>query len=142
MVRRSCALALLVALAAIELPLIALPAQNAPGAPASNNRKLPPDWPFQTPSPEKSVEIGNFYFRRRDYRGALDRYLEAVHSNPDYAPAYLGLGKTYEATGKPREALAAYEKYLAELPSDRAAERAKDARKAVKRLKRELAKRK
>lgn len=142
MVCRNCTWALLITLVALAPPLIAIPAQKAPNSSASNSRKLPPDWPFQPPSPEKSVEIGNFYFRRHDYQGALGRYLEAVHSNPDYAPAYLGLGKTYEATGKPREALTAYEKYLAELPSDRAAERAKAAQRAVKRLKQELAKNK
>lgn len=133
MLRRGYALGLLLALAASVAPRSAWPAQASQA-----RRKVPPDWPFEPPSPAKSVEIGNFYFRRHDYRGALSRYLEAVHSNPDYAPAYLALGKVYEVTGKRRAALAAYEKYLAELPSDQDAERAKGVQKAIKRLKREV----
>lgn len=98
-----------------------------------------PDWAYSPPSASKSVEIGNFYFRKKDYRGALSRFEEAVHTNPDYAPAYLGLGKVYEKTGRKKDALKAYEKYLDELPSDEDAARAKSAHKAIERLKSELA---
>ncbi|MGH9344170.1 MAG: tetratricopeptide repeat protein, partial [Terriglobia bacterium] len=98
------------------------------------------DWPFQPPSAAKSVEIGNFYFRRGNFPGALSRYREAIRTDPDYAPAYLALGKVYEATGKRRKALATYKKYLAELHSDRDAARAKGAHNAIARLKQEIAK--
>ena len=90
----------------------------------------PPAW--------KSVEIGDFYLRRKDYRGALSRYREAIHTDPDYARAYLQLGKVDEKLGRKRRALAAYRKYLDELPSEKQAEEAKDAHKAIRRLEREL----
>jgi tetratricopeptide (TPR) repeat protein len=92
------------------------------------------------PPPRVSVEIGNFYLHKKAYRGALSRFREAVRDDPDYAPAYLGLGEVYEKLGRRRKALAAYQTFLDKLPSERDAERAKSAHKAIKRLKRELAK--
>lgn len=90
----------------------------------------PPAW--------KSVEIGDFYLRRKDYRGAISRYREAITTDPDYAPAYRQLGKAYEKVGHKRQALAMYRKYLEELPSDKQAREAKDVHKAIARLEREL----
>jgi tetratricopeptide (TPR) repeat protein len=86
----------------------------------------------------KCVEIGNFYFRRKDYRGALSRYLEAVRTDPSYAPGYLGLGQVYEKTGRKRKALEAYRKYLDVLPSEKQADEATDVHKAIERLEQEL----
>ncbi len=90
------------------------------------------------PSPQVSVEIGNFYLHRKAYRGALSRFREAVRDDPDYAPGYLGLGEVYEKLGRKREALAAYETFLNKLPSERDAEKARGAHRAIKRLKSEL----
>lgn len=139
MLRQHWAALLLLAVMVAAPPLAASQNSAPPRAPVRRSAKVPPDWPFEPPSPAQSVKIGNFYFHRHDYAGALSRYLEAVKSDPDYAPAYLALGKTYEATGKRRLALSAYEKYLVELPSDQDAERAKDVHKAIARLKRESA---
>lgn len=91
------------------------------------------------PPPKVSVDIGNFYLHKKAYRGALSRFREAIRDDPDYAPGYLGLAEVYEKLGRKREALAAYEAYLDKLPSERDAERAKSAHKAIRRLKRELA---
>lgn len=93
---------------------------------------------FPPASPRKCVDIGNFYFHRKDYRGALSRYKQAARENPYYAPAYLGLGKVYEKMGKKHKSLSAYRKYLAMLPSERQAKRATGAHKAIRRLEREL----
>ncbi len=110
----------------------ALRAQSA----ASKNQAAPkyitlPAW--------KSVEIGNFYFRRKSYRGALSRYQEAIRTDPGYAPAYLGLGKVYEKMGLKRKALEAYQRYLDELPSEKQADEAKDVHRAIERVQKELA---
>jgi tetratricopeptide (TPR) repeat protein len=120
--------------AGLALAGSALLAQERPPA-------APPDQGFTyTPPPAwKSVEIGNFYFRKKNYRGALSRYQEATHTNPDYAPAYLCLGKVYEKMGRRRLALKAYQRYLDELPSARQAAEAKDAHRAIARLKAQLA---
>lgn len=95
---------------------------------------------YVTPPAWKSVEIGDFYFRRKKYAGALSRYKEAVKTDPDYAPGYLGLGKVYEKIGLKQKALEAYRKYLAALPSAKQAEEAKDVHKAIARLKKQVAK--
>ena len=91
------------------------------------------------PPPQLSVEIGNFYLRKRDYRGALSRFREAVRTDPDYAPAYAGLGKAYDRIGQYKKALQMYETYLDKLPSDRDAERAKGVHDALAKLKRRFA---
>ena len=107
---------------------------------ARAQRESGPDWTYTPPGAAKSVEIGNFYLHKKDYRGALSRFEEAVHTNSDYAPAYLGMGKVYEKMGLNRKALKAYEKYLDELPSDEDAARAKDVHKSIALLKREIGK--
>ncbi|MGH9470476.1 MAG: tetratricopeptide repeat protein [Terriglobia bacterium] len=107
--------------------------QARPAAQASSG-----DQEYTPPSAQKSVEIANFYLHKKDYRAALSRFLEATHTDPDYAPEYEGLGRVYEATGQKQKALEAFLKYLEELPSDSAAARAKDANRAVARLKRQL----
>lgn len=86
----------------------------------------------------KCVEIGNFYLRRKDYKGALSRFKEAVRADSTYAPAYLGLGKLYERTGKKRKALEAYRHYLDALPSEKQADEAKSVHRAITRLEQEL----
>jgi tetratricopeptide (TPR) repeat protein len=94
--------------------------------------------PYEPPAASKSVDIGNFYLRRKNYRAALSRFQEAVGTDPYYAPAYLGLGKVYDRIGLRQKALGAYQKYLDELPSDKQAEEAKDVHKAIDRLEHEL----
>jgi tetratricopeptide (TPR) repeat protein len=86
----------------------------------------------------KCVEIGRFYMRRGNYRGALSRFEEARDTDPNYAPAYLGLGKVYEKLGLKQKSLDAYRKYLDELPSDKDAMEARGAHRAIARLEKEL----
>jgi tetratricopeptide (TPR) repeat protein len=127
-------IALVMAALLLALPTAALGAQSAaaPGEASGNAPGYvpPPAW--------KSVEVGDFYLRRKDYRGALSRYQEAIHTDPDYAPAYLQLGKVDEKLGRKRQALAAYQKYLKALPSEKQAEEAKEAHHAIRRLEHEL----
>jgi tetratricopeptide (TPR) repeat protein len=105
-------------------------------------------WSEPQPEPEpyvpqpawKSVEVGDFYLKRKKLRAALSRYKEAVKVDPHYAPAYLGLGKVYDRIGLREKALDAYRKYLDLLPSTKQAEEAKDVHKAIARLERKLRK--
>lgn len=123
----------LCALGLASLPVRLLAQNNAPGS-----EELEDSFHYVPPSARQSVEIGNFYFRRKDYPGALSRYEEAARDDPYYAPAYLGMGKVYEKTGKNREALDAYEKYLDVLPSRKQADEAKDVHNAIRQLQRKL----
>ena len=115
----------------------------APAARAQVPEKIPsppidPDWNYTSPGPAKCVEIGNVYLHKGKLQGALSRFQEALKDNPNYAPAYLGLGKVYERMKEKQKALEAYQRYLDELPSAKDAADAKDAQRAVARLQKEV----
>ncbi len=80
----------------------------------------------------KDVEVGDFYFKRKNYRAALDRYKEALVYKENDAMANLRLGQTYEKLKQPDEAVAHYEAYLKILPHGPFSE---EAEKAIERLK-------
>ena len=130
--------AILIALLSCSLALASLPVSLMAQHEAPDDGELENPSHYVPPSARQSVEIGDFYFHRKDYPGALSRYEEAAKDDPYYAPAYLGLGKVYEKMGKKRKALAAYHKYLDALPSQKQADEAKGAHKAIRRLVREL----
>ena len=96
------------------------------------------DWNYVSPGPAKCVEAGNVYLKRGALQGALSRFQEALKDNPHYAPAYLGLGKVYERMNQKKKALDAYQRYLDELPSAKDAAEAKEAQRAVARLRKQL----
>lgn len=112
-------------------------AQGKKAQPAVNNDDAPR--PYVAPSASKSVEIGDFYLRTKKFSAALSRFLEAVKTDPHYAPAYQGLGKVYDRMGLRRKALEAYRRYLDELPSAQEAREAKRVHKAIARLEKQLA---
>lgn len=107
---------------------------------SSRPRQSSPDQEFtySPPSPSKSVEVGNFYFKQKNYRGALSRFEEAINTDADYAPGYLGLAKVCEKLNQKQRALTAYRRYLDLLPSDRDAEEAKSVHQAIARVQKEL----
>lgn len=129
---------------ALLLVFAVLVGLSAPGALAQEGRVWrdpEPDVEPYVPQPAwKSVEVGDYYLKRKKYRAALSRYKEAVQVDPYYAPAYLGLGKVYDKIGLKQKALDGYRKYLDLLPSTKQAEEAKDVHKAIARLERKLKK--
>jgi len=110
--------------------------QKQPAQPSAN--KADPVRAYPSPSAAKSVEIGDFYLRRKKFKAALSRFQEALKTDPHYAPAYRELGKAYEGMGLWQKALDAYRKYLDELPSARDAREAKSIHKAIARLEKEV----
>ena len=96
---------------------------------------------YVSPSAAKSVEIGDYYLRRKKFTAALSRFQEAVKTDPHYAPAYQELGRVYEGMGLRQKALDAYRKYLDELPSAKDARESKRAHKAIARLEKQTASR-
>src|SRR5437660_2377833 len=65
---------------------------------------------------EKDVEVGDYYFKRKNYRAALSRYQEALYYKYDDAVATFRLGVCQEKLGDSGEARKAYEAYLKILP--------------------------
>ena len=148
------ALGFLIPVAAAQQPSNK-PAQQSPGQQAPQSPNHPAQQPAAQPAPEpgnpyddskpyappapwKSVEIGNYYFKKRNLKAALSRYKEAVQTDPHYSPGYLGMGKVYERMRLRRKALEAYQHYLDELPSTKDALEAKEVQKAMARLEKDL----
>src|SRR5438105_3680858 len=65
---------------------------------------------------EKDVEVGDYYFKRKNYRAALSRYREALIYKNDDAVATFRLAVCQEKLGDNDEARKAYEAYLKILP--------------------------
>src|ERR1700730_17129786 len=72
--------------------------------------------PFDPHRALKDIEVGDFYFKRKNYRAALDRYREALYYKYDDAVAMFRLGVCQEKIGEGEEARKAYESYLRILP--------------------------
>lgn len=80
----------------------------------------------------KSVEVGDFYFKRKNYRAAEDRYREALRYKDNDAVATIRLAECLEKLGILDDARAEYESYLRILPHG---PQASEAQKAISRLK-------
>lgn len=79
----------------------------------------------------KDVEVGDFYFKRRNYRAAEDRYREALLYKPNDAIATYRLALSLEKLDMPDAARKEYAGYLQILPHGPQAE---EAKKAIDRL--------
>lgn len=79
----------------------------------------------------KSVEVGDFYFKRRNYRAAEERYREALRYKDNDAVATIRLAVCLEKLGIVDGARAEYESYLKILPHG---PQAPEAQKAIDRL--------
>jgi len=60
----------------------------------------------------KDIEVGDFYFKKKNYRAALDRYREAMVYKPNDALANFHMAQCLEKLDKPDEARTHYEEYL------------------------------
>lgn len=88
--------------------------------------------PWDPHKAAKNVEVGDFYFKRKNYRGAEDRYREALFYKQNDAIATFRLAVCLEKLDRPEEARAEYESYLRILPHGPQAE---EAQKSIERLK-------
>jgi tetratricopeptide (TPR) repeat protein len=79
----------------------------------------------------KDVEVGDYYFKRKNYKAALDRYKEALHYKDNDAIASFRLAVCQEKLGDKAEAKKFYEQYLKILPEGPFA---KDAHASLERL--------
>ena len=109
------------------------------------NSTLPPDdvspgdssdvqefHPYDPHRAAKDIEVGDFYFKKKNYRAALDRYHEALFYKPNDALANFRMGQALEKLNQPEEAAEHYQDYLKVLPSGPLSE---EAKKALQKLK-------
>jgi tetratricopeptide (TPR) repeat protein len=64
----------------------------------------------------KDIEVGDFYFKRKNYRAALERYKEALYYKDGDAMASYHVAVCQEKLGDKAEARKYYEQYLKVLP--------------------------
>ena len=88
--------------------------------------------PWDPHKAAKDIEVGDFYFKRKNYRAAEDRYREALFYKDNDAVATFRLAVCLEKMDQPDEARKEYESYLKILPHGPQAE---EAQKAIERLK-------
>jgi len=88
--------------------------------------------PWDPHKAAKDVEVGDFYFKRKNYIAAESRYREALLYKDNDAIATYRLAACLEKMQRPDEAREEYESYLKILPYGPLAE---DAKKAIERLK-------
>jgi tetratricopeptide (TPR) repeat protein len=85
----------------------------------------------------KDDEVGDYYFKRKSYKAALARYQDALIWKEKDAVANFRIAQCYEKLDQPDQAIPHYEEYLKILPDG---PYAKEARKALQKLKRAEAK--
>lgn len=82
----------------------------------------------------KDDEVGDFYFKRKNYQAALARYKDALIWKEKDAVANFRMAQCYEKLDQPDQAIPHYQEYLKILPEG---PYAKEARKALEKLKAE-----
>lgn len=75
----------------------------------------------------KHIEVGDFYFKKGNYRAAASRYREALKWKSNDALATYKLAESLEKLQEWAEAKRYYESYLKILPSGELAQQSKDA---------------
>jgi len=88
--------------------------------------------PWNPHKAAKDIEVGDFYFKRKNYVAAESRYREALFYKDNDATATYRLAVCLEKMDRPDEARKEYESYLKILPHGPQAE---EAHKAIERLK-------
>jgi hypothetical protein len=79
----------------------------------------------------KDTQVGMFYLKTGDFKGAYNRFAEATKADPGNADAVFGLAESARRLNLRDEAVRNYRLYLSALPDG---PRAKDSRKALKDL--------
>ena len=64
----------------------------------------------------KNIQVGDYYFKRKNYKAALDRYKEALYYKDNDAVASFRVAVCQEKLGDKAEARKFYEQYLKILP--------------------------
>jgi len=98
-------------------------AADTPDA-ASDVQELHPWNPYRA---IKDDEVGDFYFRRKNYKAALARYQDALAWKENDAVATFRMAQCYEKLDQPDQAITQYRQYLKILPDGPFSKEAKKA---------------
>jgi tetratricopeptide (TPR) repeat protein len=75
----------------------------------------------------KDEEVGDYYFKEKNYKAALARYQDAIDYKPNDALANFRVGQCYEKLNQPDQAIVHYHEYLRILPEGPYSKQAKKA---------------
>ena len=92
---------------------------RADDASSQEQKQVPPE-----PDPakaRKAVEIGNFYYKRENYKAAEIRYREAILYGPEWPEGYEKLVKTLETMAEYGQAIQACRDFLEAVPDSKKA---------------------
>ena len=87
--------------------------------------------PFNPYRAAKDNEVGDYYYKRKNYKAALARYQDALGFKENDALANFHMALCYEKLDQPEDAIAHFKEYLRILPQGPLS---KDARKALEKL--------
>ncbi|HZQ20164.1 MAG TPA: tetratricopeptide repeat protein [Terriglobales bacterium] len=93
--------------------------------------------PWDPHKAAKDVEVGDYYFKRKNYKAAIARYQDALIYKPNDALAQYRLAEALDKAGHSGDAVEHYQEYLKILPHGPNAD---DAQKALVKLNAEQAK--
>ncbi len=104
-----------------------LAAQSRPGKPAlirdtdaaegKEEADVPKEKEYSPVLAAKAVQIGDYYFKKKNYDAAVERYLEALQYQPELVDAYEALGKTFEKKGETLKAQEVYRDFINKNPT-------------------------
>ena len=108
----------------------AAPADGKYAVPAEEDEDLKPktDYAFNPVQAKKELRVGEFYWKKGNYRAAMGRFEEATKWNPGLGEAYVRLAEAAENVNDKATEKQAYQKYLDANPD------AKNAKEIKKRL--------
>jgi len=102
------------------------PSQQQEQEPPEEDASLiPRTYSFNPLEAEKDLKVGNYYFKKGNYKASTSRFREATLWNPTYAEAFLRLGESEEKMKDKKAADEAYSKYLSLAPDGKDAESVK-----------------
>ncbi len=89
--------------------------------PAEEDEELIPkkEYNFNPLQAKKELNVGNFYFKKGNFKGAAIRFREATRWDPTSAEAFLRLGEAEERAKDPSAARQAYAKFIELAPEDK-----------------------
>jgi len=111
-------------LAAVLLPGIPGHSQSRPPKPvlirdtaiAEGKEDVEKEKMFNPMEAERSVKVGNFYLKKKNYPAAIQRFLEALEYQPNMIKAYEALARTYEKSGEIDKAIAVCNDFISKFP--------------------------
>jgi len=87
--------------------------------------------PYNPLEADRCLKVGDYYFKRKNYDAAIQRYMEALEYQPSRVDAYEALGRAYEKQGAMGKALRVYQDFMQKYPES---PKAKDFKEKAARL--------